>query len=90
MNTNTLLACTAVVIAFALVMAPLAIAGDAEAKHKKGDKKSNKATQIISQSQSSSQNSLVVSGGNSVLSGNNVNVQVQSNTGNNVLGQSNN
>lgn len=89
MNTKTLLACTAVVIAFALVMAPLAIADDAEAKHKKKGK-SNSASQSISQSQSSSQNSQVVSGGDSVLSGNNVNVQAQVNTGNNALAQSNN
>lgn len=89
MNTKAVLACTAVVIAFALFAAPLAIAGEAEAKHKKGDK-INKAKQSIKQSQSSSQNSLVVSGGNSILSGNNVNFQFQSNTGNNVLAQSNN
>jgi hypothetical protein len=86
MNSKTLLACTAVVIAFALIVAPLAIADDAFAKHKK----SNKSSQSISQSQSSSQNSQVVSGGSSVLSGNNVNVQAQVNTGNNAAAQNNN
>jgi precorrin-6B methylase 1 len=91
MNTNkTVLVSASVVFALALVLAPLAIAGDAEAKHKKGDKKSNFAQQIISQVQKSSQNSLVVSGGDTVASGNNINLQFQSNTGNNALAQSNN
>jgi hypothetical protein len=47
----------------------------------------NKASQGIGQSQSSSQNSQVVSGGDTVGSGNNVNVQNQVNTGNNALAQ---
>lgn len=84
MNTKTLLACTAVVIAFALIVAPLAIADDALASHKK----SNKAKQSISQSQSNSQSSQSVGLAN-VLSGNNVNVQVQGNSGSNNLGQNN-
>jgi hypothetical protein len=87
MNTNkTILVSTAVVIALALVLAPLAAADDAFA----GKKKVNKAKQSISQSQSSSQNSQVVSGGSSVLSGNNINFQFQSNSGNNALAQANN
>jgi len=48
----------------------------------------NSAEQSISQSQSSSQNSLVVSGGDTIGSGNNINVQNQENTGNNALAQS--
>lgn len=47
----------------------------------------NTASQRIGQSQSSSQNSQVVSGGDTVGSGNNVNVQGQRNTGINALGQ---
>jgi hypothetical protein len=88
-TTKTLLASSAIVIALALVLAPLAISEDAFAKHKKGDK-SNKASQIISQVQKSTQNSQVVSGGNTIASGNNINLQFQSNTGNNALAQSNN
>lgn len=86
MNTSkTILVSTAVVIALALVLAPLAAADDAFA----GKKKVNKAQQIISQVQKSSQNSQVVSGGNSIGSGNNINFQFQSNTGSNALAQSN-
>ncbi len=82
MNTSkTLLVSTAVVLALALVLAPLAISEDALAK------KSNKAKQIIEQSQKSKQNSQVVSGGSSFLSGNNFNFQDQFNKGNNALGQ---
>ena len=51
----------------------------------KGD---NSADQSISQSQSSEQNSQLVSGGNTVGSGNNINVQSQINTGNNAAAQS--
>lgn len=47
----------------------------------------NKAAQGIGQSQSSSQNSQVVSGGNVENSGNNVNLQFQNNEGNNALAQ---
>ena len=88
MNTKTILTCSAVVIALALVLAPLAMSEDVLANHKKGDK-SNKASQSISQSQKSSQNSQVVSGGNSIASGNNFNFQGQFNSGSIVLGQSN-
>jgi hypothetical protein len=48
----------------------------------------NFANQNISQSQSSSQNSQVVSGGDTIGSGNNINVQSQTNTGNNAAAQS--
>jgi type II secretory pathway pseudopilin PulG len=48
----------------------------------------NTADQSISQSQSSSQNSQVVSGGDTIGSGNNINVQNQENTGNNAAAQS--
>ena len=50
----------------------------------------NSANQGIGQSQSSSQNSQVVSGGDTVGSGNNINLQFQSNSGSNALAQSNN
>ena len=85
MNTKTLLACTAVVIAFALIVAPMTVADDAFA----GKKKVNKASQSISQSQSNSQSSQSVSAGSNVLSGNNINVQLQGNTGSNNLAQNN-
>ncbi len=75
MNTKTLLACTAVVIAFALIVAPLAISEDAFAKKKK-------FSQSISQSQSNSQSSQS-SGFANILSGNNVNIQGQFNSGSN-------
>ena len=48
----------------------------------------NSAEQSISQSQSSSQNSQVVSGGDTIGSGNNVNVQSQTNSGDNAAAQS--
>ncbi|HYF99653.1 MAG TPA: hypothetical protein VD815_06145, partial [Candidatus Saccharimonadales bacterium] len=48
----------------------------------------NSAEQSIGQSQSSSQNSQVVSGGDTVGSGNNVNVQSQTNSGSNAASQS--
>ena len=51
------------------------------------DKGGNKASQGIGQSQSSHQNSQVVSGGDTVGSGNNFNLQNQVNTGNNALAQ---
>ncbi len=47
----------------------------------------NSASQAIVQSQSSEQNSQVVSGGDTIGSGNNINVQNQENSGNNALGQ---
>ena len=48
----------------------------------------NFAKQSISQSQSSSQNSQVVSGGDTIGSGNNINVQNQENSGSNAAAQS--
>jgi hypothetical protein len=48
----------------------------------------NTAEQSISQSQSSSQNSQVVSGDDTIGSANNINVQNQENTGNNAAAQS--
>ena len=48
----------------------------------------NSAEQSISQFQSSSQNSQVVSGGDTIGSGNNINVQNQENSGNNAAAQS--
>ena len=83
-TTKTLLVSTTVVLALALVLAPLAISEDALAK------KSNKAKQIIAQAQKSKQNSQVISGESSLLSGNNFNFQDQFNRGNNALGQINN
>jgi hypothetical protein len=47
----------------------------------------NSAEQSVSQSQSSEQNSQVVSGGDTIGSGNNINVQSQENTGSNALAQ---
>jgi hypothetical protein len=47
----------------------------------------NRASQAIFQSQSSKQNSQVVSGGDTIGSGNNFNFQSQKNSGNNALGQ---
>ncbi len=48
----------------------------------------NSAEQSIGQSQSSEQNSQVVSGGDTIGSGNNVNVQSQTNSGSNAAAQS--
>ncbi|HKU82493.1 MAG TPA: hypothetical protein VJP58_00495 [Candidatus Nitrosocosmicus sp.] len=48
----------------------------------------NSADQSISQSQSSSQNSQVVSGGDTIGSGSNINVQNQENSGSNAAAQS--
>ncbi len=52
------------------------------------DNGGNSADQSISQSQSSSQNSQVVSGGDTIGSGNNINVQNQENSGSNAAAQS--
>ena len=52
------------------------------------EKGGNSAEQSISQSQSSEQNSQVVSGGDTIGSGNNVNVQSQTNSGSNAAAQS--
>ena len=52
-----------------------------------GNNGGNFAKQSISQSQSSSQNSQVVSGGDTIGSGNNINVQNQENSGSNAAAQ---
>jgi hypothetical protein len=52
------------------------------------DNGDNFAKQSISQSQSSEQNSQVVSGGDTIGSGNNINVQNQENSGDNAAAQS--
>src|SRR5688500_3034251 len=52
------------------------------------DNGDNLAKQSISQSQSSEQNSQVVSGGDTIGSGNNINVQNQENSGSNAAAQS--
>ena len=52
------------------------------------DNGGNSAKQSISQSQSSNQNSQVVSGGDTIGSGNNINVQNQENSGSNAAAQS--
>lgn len=87
MNTKTVLACTAVIVAFALIVAPLALSEDALAKKKHGND-GNRASQSISQSQENHQSSQSIGGGGNFLSGNNVNFQNQQNFGHNVLGQS--
>ena len=69
-------------VALALLANPIVDMDDAFATKKK---KGNIATQSISQSQSSSQNSLDVSGGDTIGSGNNINIQIQENPGNNAL-----
>ena len=51
------------------------------------DNDGNSASQAIVQSQSSRQNSQVVSGGDTIGSGNNINVQNQENSGSNALAQ---
>ena len=67
MNTKTVLACSAVIIAFALIVAPLAMSENALTK--------NKVKISISQHQSNRQGSLSVSGGDNILSCNNINLQ---------------
>ena len=81
MNTKTVLTCTAVIVAFALILDPLAISQDASA--------SNHAKQSIKQHQSSHQSSQSIGGGGNFLSGNNVNIQGKFNSGSNNLAQSN-
>ena len=79
-NTKTVLACSAVIIAFALIVAPLAMSENALIK--------NKAKASISQDQSNRRGSLSVSGGDNILLGNNINLQNQQNFCHNVIGQS--
>lgn len=82
MSTKTVLGCGAFIIAYALIVAPIAISQDALAGG------GNKASQKIEQNQKSSQKSQSISGGGNFLSGNNINFQNQQNFGHNVLGQS--
>ncbi len=65
----------------------LAFAGGNDHDDDDDDDDGNIASQIISQVQRSIQNSQVVSGGDTVNSGNNFNFQNQENSGNNALGQ---
>jgi hypothetical protein len=90
MNSKILLTTAAIVVAFALIASPLLASDDAFAgkKHKK-DRDGNSFKQSIRQSQSNEQNSQSVAGLANIASGNNVNVQVQANTGNNVGAQNN-
>jgi hypothetical protein len=60
---------------------------DEDNDHDADDENGNRASQGIGQSQSSSQNSQVVSGGNSIGSGNNFNFLNQENSVNNALAQ---
>ena len=67
MNTKTVLACSAVIIAFALIVAPLAMSENAFVK--------NKSKASISQDQLNRRGSLSVSGGDNILLGNNITLQ---------------
>ncbi|MDN5846824.1 MAG: hypothetical protein L0H53_11185, partial [Candidatus Nitrosocosmicus sp.] len=58
---------------------------DDDDDHDDGD--GNSASQAIGQSQSSEQNSQVVSGDDTVASGNNINLQNQENSGSNAAAQ---
>ena len=80
MNTKSILALSAVAVALALLVAPLA-ASDVSASH--GDS----LRQQIIQSQESEQESQVTSGGNTEASGNNFNEQTQTNEGSNTATQ---
>jgi hypothetical protein len=83
-----ILPCTAILIAFTLIFAPLALETSSDAfakKYKKSD--NNKATQKTTQSQSKSQSSSVSSGGDTVKSGQNFNFQKKVNTGSNSVTQ---
>ena len=82
MSTKTVLWCSTVIIAFALIVAPITISQDALAGG------GNKASQKIEQNQKCSQKSQSINGGDNFLSGNNINFQNQQNFGHNVLGQS--
>src|SRR3712207_1026399 len=63
-----IMASIAMVIALALVVSPLVAMDDVLATKDKKKNKGNLAKQLIEQSQSSNQNSLCVSGGNTVFS----------------------
>ncbi len=85
-NNKLIVASISIVVALALFASPIVAMDDAFAtKNKKG----NKASQSISQSQASVQNALCASGGTTFLSCNNVSFQNQKNSGNNALAQDN-
>jgi hypothetical protein len=80
------------VITIAMTASPLGFNLDNNLAFAGGDKDKdgdggNSASQIIAQVQESIQNSQVVSGGDTVNSGNNFNFQNQNNEGNNALAQ---
>jgi hypothetical protein len=85
LNTKAILACTAVVIAISLIVAPSVIGGDAFAG--KSKKSSNWLSQKIKQSESNSESSKVVSSGDIKGAGNNFNVQKQVNKNGNTASQ---
>ena len=95
-NRTVIITSIAIVIALTLVISPLVMSADTvlatkhnhkhHHHHHHGDN-GNSASQSISQSQRSSQHSQVVSGGDTVGSGNNISVQGQHNSGNNALAQ---
>ena len=89
-NTNKKIGLLAIVLAASLFVGTLAVAAmgydNAYATFKKHTKK-NDAGQAIAQPQESTQQSQDVAGLASVLSGNNVGLQLGLNTGNDALGQ---
>jgi hypothetical protein len=84
-NKKLFVASIAIVLALALFASPIVAMDEAFATKKKKD--GNKASQSISQSQSSVQNALCASGGTAFLACNNVSFQNQKNSGNNALAQ---
>jgi hypothetical protein len=81
-------------IAIAMTVSPIGLNYNtnmafAGGSHHDDDDDGNSASQIIAQVQRSIQNSQVVSGGDTIGSGNNFNFQNQENSGNNALAQSN-
>ena len=90
-NKNKLfVASIAIVVALALIISPLvAMDNDAFATKKKNKGGGNIAEQSLSQSQSSVQNALCISGSGTFVSCNNLSFQNQKNTGNNALAQQN-
>ncbi len=80
------------VLAIAMTLSPLGLNYNINTVYAGGndhhdDDDGNRASQIIAQVQRSIQNSQVVSGGDSIGSGNNFNFQNQENEGNNALAQ---
>ncbi len=80
------------VLAIAMTLSPLGLNYNINTVYAGGndhddDDDGNRASQIIAQVQRSIQNSQVVSGGDSIGSGNNFNFQNQENSGSNAIGQ---